>query len=183
MEGLGPSTRGHRDWFDENHAEIMDLIGKKHVAQLAHLHDPLCTTKKDALRSIRSTVQLKLHEMQDSWLNARAEEIQVYSDKNDMKNLQQFEGGLRSHQCRLISASECRWNKTPVREEQDPGVLNRLSINEKVIAASSNERITQCHSNSGGSSDSYPATIQRYSTRIWFNSCGILYGGWISIDG
>ena len=29
MECLGPSTRRHRDWFDESHAEIMDLKGKK----------------------------------------------------------------------------------------------------------------------------------------------------------
>ena len=34
-----------------------------------HLHDPQCTTKKDALRSIHSTVQLKMCEMQDSWKN------------------------------------------------------------------------------------------------------------------
>ena len=64
-ECLGPFTRRHRDWFDENHSEIMDLIGKKRAAYLAHLHNPLCTTKKDALRSISSTIQLKLREMQD----------------------------------------------------------------------------------------------------------------------
>ena len=29
MECLGLSTRRHRDWFDENHAKIMDLIGEK----------------------------------------------------------------------------------------------------------------------------------------------------------
>ena len=47
---------------------------------------PQCTTKKkDALKSICSTVQLKLHEMQGSWLNARADEMQDYADKNNMK--------------------------------------------------------------------------------------------------
>ena len=49
MECLGPSTRRHRHWFDEYHAEIMDLIGGKGAVHLAHLHDPQCTTKKDAL--------------------------------------------------------------------------------------------------------------------------------------
>ena len=58
MECLGPSTRKHRDWFHENHAKIMDFIGKKCAAQLAHLYDPQCTTKKDTLRSIHNTVQL-----------------------------------------------------------------------------------------------------------------------------
>ena len=50
MECLGPSTRKCRDWFDENHAEIMDLIGKRCTAQLVQLHDLWCTTKKDALK-------------------------------------------------------------------------------------------------------------------------------------
>ena len=82
MECLGPSTRRHRDWFDENYAEIMDLVRKKRSVHLAHLQDLQCTTKKDTLRSICSTVQLKLREMQDSWLSARADEIQTYADKN-----------------------------------------------------------------------------------------------------
>ena len=86
MECLGPPTRRHRDWFDENHAEIMDLIGKKRAAHLAHLHDPQSTPKKDALKSIRSSVQLKLREMQDSWLSAKADEIQSFADRKDMKN-------------------------------------------------------------------------------------------------
>ena len=64
----------------------MDLIGKKSAAYLAHLHDPQCTTKKESLRSICSTVQLNLREMQDSWLSARIYEIQGYTDKNSMKN-------------------------------------------------------------------------------------------------
>ena len=121
MECLGSSTRRHRDCFDENHAEIIDLIGKKRAAHLAHLHDPLCTTKEDALWSICSIVQLKLREMQNSWLSARADKIQGYADKNDMKKLlKRSEGGLRSHQCRLISTSEWKWNQAHIREEQDP---------------------------------------------------------------
>ena len=64
----------------------MDLIGKKHATHLVHLYDHQCTTKKDAVRNIRSTVQLKLHEMQDSWLSGWDDEIQGYADKNVMKN-------------------------------------------------------------------------------------------------
>ena len=78
MECLGPSTRRHRDWFDENHAKIIDLIVKKFADHFAYLHDSQCTTKKDVLRSISSTVQLKLRKMQDSRLSARADEIQGY---------------------------------------------------------------------------------------------------------
>ena len=48
----------------------MDCLGKKHAAHLPHLHDP----------------QLKLCEVQDSWLSPRADDIQGYADKNDMKD-------------------------------------------------------------------------------------------------
>ena len=83
MECLRPFTRRQRNWFDENHAKIMDLIEKKCTGHLVYLHDPQCTTKKNTLRSIHSTVQLKLCEMQESWLNPR---IQGYANVNDMKN-------------------------------------------------------------------------------------------------
>ena len=124
MECLGPSTRRHREWFDENHAEIMDLIGKKCAAHLAHLHDPYCTTKKDALRSICSTIQLKLCEMS-------ADGTKLISEKNKILE---------------------RW------AEHFNCLLNRpFSISE---------RVTRCHSNPGGSSNSYLSTIQRQSTWI-----------------
>ena len=85
MECLEPSSKRVSAWFDTNHAEIIDLIGKKCATHLAHLSDSQCTTKKHALRSI-CTVQLELREMQDSWLSARTDKIQGYTDKNDMKN-------------------------------------------------------------------------------------------------
>ena len=115
MECLGPSTRRYKNWFDENHVKIMDLIGKKHAAHQAHFHDPQCTTKKYALRSIRSTVQLKLHEMQDSWLSARADDIQGYTDKNAMKN---FYSSLRKvYGPTSAGSSLCRWNQAHIREQ------------------------------------------------------------------
>ena len=36
--------------------------------------------------NIHSTVHLKLRELQDCWLSVRADEIQGYDGKNDMKN-------------------------------------------------------------------------------------------------
>ena len=73
-----------------------------------HLHDPQCITKKDTLRNIHSTVQLKLCEMQDSWLSMRADEIQGYADKNDMKNfyssLKEVYGPTSASSSPLLSA-------------------------------------------------------------------------------
>lgn len=56
MECLGPSTRKHKDWFDENCTEIKQLLEKKRSPYRAHLDNPKSTAKKDALRNIRSTI-------------------------------------------------------------------------------------------------------------------------------
>ena len=120
MECLEPSTKRHRDWFDEQHAKVMDLKGKKCTAHLVHLHDPQCTTKKDTLRSICSTVQLKLHKMQDSWMSTRADEIQGYTDKNDMKTFYSSLKEVFSPTNAGSSVSEYRWNQAHIKE-QDPG--------------------------------------------------------------
>ena len=143
MEYLGPSVRRDREWFDENYAEIIDLIGKNHAAHLVHLHDPLCTTKKDAPRSIRSTVQLKLCEVQNFWLSARADVIQGYADKNVMKifySKQKEVYGLTSTDSSpLLSADGTKLisEKNKIlerRAEHFDGVLKRSSsINKKAI--------------------------------------------------
>ena len=141
MECLGPSTSRHRDWFDENHAKIIDPIGKKCAAQLAHLHDSQSTTKKYALRSICSTIQLKLHEMQDSGLSVRAEEIQDYANKNDMKNfyrsLKEIYGPTSASSSPFLSTDGTKLisEKNKILErlaKHFDGVLNRPSfINDK----------------------------------------------------
>ena len=183
MKCLGSSTRRHGDWFDENHAEILDTIGKKRAAHLAHLYDPQCTTKKDALKNC---AKCKI----PSWWNPSLRRQEWHENL-----LQQSEGGLQSHQCRLISASECRWNQAHIREEQDPGEVGwvfRWCTKQAIIyqrqghwttAASPSEQTTGSHSNPGASSNSYLSTIHQQSTRIWFNSWGNLWGGWISVDG
>ena len=51
---------------------------------------------------IHDTIQLKLHEMLDSWLCARADEIQGYADKNDMKN---FYSSLKGVYCPTSAGS------------------------------------------------------------------------------
>ena len=104
------------------------------------------------------------------------------------KLLQQPEGGRRSPQCRLISASECRWNQSHIREQVpgEVGIKHAIFYQRQghwTTAANPSERVTRFHFNPGGSLDNYPSTIQRQRTRIWLNSCGNLWGGWISADG
>ena len=140
---LGPSTRKHKDWFDENCTEITQLLEDKRRAYKAHIDDPNSTARKDALRNACSTVQQKLREMQDSWLNAKADEIQRYADSHDMKNfysgLKEVHGPISSGFYPLLSAdvSTLITEKEKILDrwaENFNGVLNRPStINDEAI--------------------------------------------------
>uniref|UniRef100_A0A0L8GPW3 Endonuclease/exonuclease/phosphatase domain-containing protein n=1 Tax=Octopus bimaculoides TaxID=37653 RepID=A0A0L8GPW3_OCTBM len=46
MECLGPSTKKHKDWFDENCTEIKQLLEEKHRVYKAHLTDPQVSFKE-----------------------------------------------------------------------------------------------------------------------------------------
>ena len=101
------------------------------------------SSKKDALRSIRNTVQLHLREMQDSWLSARADEIQGYADKNDKENfyssLKEVYGSTNAGSYLLLNADGTKFisEKNKILErwaEHFYGVLNRTSsINDEAI--------------------------------------------------
>ena len=81
---------------------------KTGVVLTKHLDDPISTAKKDALRNMRSTIQLKLRQMKDSWLSNKADEIQGYADRNDMKKffdgLEEIYGPTTSGSPPLLSA-------------------------------------------------------------------------------
>ena len=144
LECLGPATRNHQDWFDENNTEIRELLDEKHRLLRAHQNDPSNMAKKAAFTNIRSTVQARLRQMQDSWLSAKADEIQSYADKHDMKNfynaLKVIYGPQSSGSSPLLSAdgSSLLTDKKLILErwaEHFNGVLNRpAQINDEAIA-------------------------------------------------
>ena len=107
-EILGPSTRKHKDWFDENCDEIKQLLDEKHRLHQAYLSSPKSTSKKDAYNTIRKTVQQKLRQMQDTWLRNKADVIQSYADRHDLKNfydaLKEDYGPTSSGSSPLLSA-------------------------------------------------------------------------------
>lgn len=144
MECLGPASRKHKDWFDENCTEIQQLLEEKRRAHKAHLDDPKSISKKDTLRIVRSNIQVKLRHMQDSWLSSKVDEIQGFADRNDMKcfydSLKEVYGPTTSGSLfPLLSAdgSTLITDKVRVLErwaERFDSILNRPStINEDAI--------------------------------------------------
>ena len=92
LDILGPSTHKHKDWFDENGKEIKSLLEEKHCLHRMYLNNPNSTLIKDAYNAARRTVHQKLRQMEYNWLSNKADEIQGYADRNDMKN---FYAGLK----------------------------------------------------------------------------------------
>ena len=79
MGSLGPVSRKQQDWFDENDEEIQRLLEEKHQKQKAYLNDT------SSVSNICKTVKTRLRDMQDSWLSSKADEIQSFADRKDMK--------------------------------------------------------------------------------------------------
>ena len=85
MDSLGPVSHKHQDWFDKNDEEIQGLLEEKHQKHKAYLIDTSSVSNKAAYSDICKTVQTRLRDMQDSWLSSKADEIQIFADRKDMK--------------------------------------------------------------------------------------------------
>ena len=85
MNSLGPVSRKHQNWFDENDEEIQGLLEEKRQKHKAYLNDTNSVSNKAAYSNICKTVQTRLRDMQDSWLSSKADEIQSFADRKDMK--------------------------------------------------------------------------------------------------
>ena len=85
MDYLGPVSRKHQDWFYENDKEIQGLNEEKYQEHKANLSDTNSLSSKTAYSNICKTVQTRLRDMQDSWLSKKADAIQSFADRKDMK--------------------------------------------------------------------------------------------------
>ena len=146
LETIGPTTRKHQDWFDENNDSIKQLLELKHQPHRALINDPTSISKKVAFNNIKRKVQQDLRQMQDVWLSAKADEIQsyAYADRHDSKNfyaaLKAVYGPTASGSSPLLSAdgNNLIADKEKILErwaEHFKGVLNKPSaINDSAIA-------------------------------------------------
>ena len=109
----------------------------------AHPDDTSSVSKKAAYNNIFKTVQNRLCDMQDFWLSKKAEEIQSFADRKDMKKLHDalktIYGPKRSGATPLLSAdgSTLLTDKLDILKrwaEHFNSVLNRSSyVNDNAI--------------------------------------------------
>ena len=143
MDVLGPISRKHQDWFDENDKEIQGLLEEKHQKHKAYLRNTSSVSSKTANSNICKTVQTRLRDMQDSWLRKKADEIQSFADRKDMKKffdaLKTVYGPQSSGTTPLLSAdgTSLLTDKEAILKrwaEHFDGVLNQpSSINDEAI--------------------------------------------------
>ena len=85
IDSLGLVPRKYQNWFDKNDKEIKGLLEEKHQKQKAYLSDTSSVSSKTAYQNISKTVQTSFRDVHDSWLSKKAEEIQSFADRKDMK--------------------------------------------------------------------------------------------------
>ena len=85
VEVVGYSTKKNRDWFDENDAEIQDLLQVKHTCYKRVLARPDDHAAKTAYKNACRTVQSKLREIQNKWWTSLAEETQRHADSGNSR--------------------------------------------------------------------------------------------------
>ena len=123
LQLLGPNTRKNQDWFDENDEEIKEMLAEKNRLHIIYQLDQSSAAKKTAFTNIRRTVQTRIRKMQDSWLAAKADEIQKYADTHDSKRfydaLKEVYGPQSSSTSPLLNVD----GKTIITDK--PAILNR----------------------------------------------------------
>ena len=78
-DSLGPVSRKHQDWFDENDKKKCRGSLKRNTK--AYLSDTSTVSSKTAYSNICKTVKTRLRDMQDSWLSKKADEIQSFAER------------------------------------------------------------------------------------------------------
>ena len=75
---------------------------------VSHQDDTSSESKKAAYNNICKTAQSRVRDMQDSWLSKKAEEIQSFADRKDMKNHDALKTVKWSRELWNHTISQCR---------------------------------------------------------------------------
>ena len=88
-ETLGTVKKKHKDWFDENDPEILCLLNEKRAVESRVLSKTQSPDKVQVneLKQIKSKVQKRLRQLENSWWETKVEEIQEASNTGDAHKL------------------------------------------------------------------------------------------------
>ncbi|VDM00944.1 unnamed protein product [Schistocephalus solidus] len=86
LEVLGHARRQQQGCFKDNNAHISNLLAEKNRLHKSYM-DLRTDATKTAFFRCRRFVKQRLREIQDAWMVRKAEEIQEYADRNEIKNL------------------------------------------------------------------------------------------------
>ncbi|VDL95425.1 unnamed protein product [Schistocephalus solidus] len=84
LEVLKRARRQHQDWFDDNNADISNLLAEKNGLHKVYT-DLRTDASKAAFFRSRRLVPQWLWEIQDAWMFHKVEKIQRYADRNEIK--------------------------------------------------------------------------------------------------
>lgn len=117
-EVLGPKTRTHEDWFDENDKKIKEALRAKNKSYMEWQNDPSSVSKRNRFKSLQAKVQSDLRAMQDQWWQDKAAEVQYYADTHNAKkffgSLKSVFGPSASGCCPLLSSD----GKTLIKDQE-----------------------------------------------------------------
>nr|VZI41163.1 unnamed protein product [Spirometra erinaceieuropaei] len=140
----GRARRQHQNCFDDNDADISNLLGEKNRLHKAYVDHSTDTNRAVIYRS-RRQLQQRLREMQDAWTARKAEDNQGYADRNEWNTffsaIKAVYGPPTKGTAPLLSAdaSTLLTEKTPILQrwaEHFQCVLNRPStISDTSIAS------------------------------------------------
>ncbi|VDL96412.1 unnamed protein product [Schistocephalus solidus] len=85
LKVLRRARRQHQDWFDDNDADISNLLAEKNELHKTYM-DFRADATKAAFFRCHCLVRQRLREMQDAWMIRKAEEIQEYAERNEIIN-------------------------------------------------------------------------------------------------
>ena len=80
VDTLGYQKKRHRDWFDENDAELTRLVDQKNSAHDRYLSQPT-RANKQSWTSLRAELQRESRRLKNEWWVAQAQEIQKCADE------------------------------------------------------------------------------------------------------
>ena len=120
---LGFSGRKHRDWFDDNNQLIQPLLKELHDLKSQLLENKSNSEVRDRYRDTKKSVESQLHDMQNAWWIARAEEIQTAADKRDFKAFWQGLKAVYGPKYKTYPSVKSKDGKSLITDPK--GILNR----------------------------------------------------------